>query len=165
MTNPAEPTHLSITRAADHWRLRCESVVPRPRDEVFAFFADARNLERLTPALLRFEVLTPEPIEMREGLLIDYRLRVHGVPIRWKTEIPVWEPPTRFVDRAVRSPYALWRHEHTFEEVGGGTLVRDVVEYRPMGWVLAGVVNAVFVRRDLLEIFRFRTARIGELLG
>lgn len=135
--------------------------------EVFAFFADARNLEKLTPPLLKFEVLTPGPIEMGEGVLIDYRLRVHGVPIGWKTEIPVWEPPTRFVDRAIKSPYSLWHHEHTFQEVGGdggqaATLVRDVVDYRPKGWVLAGAVNRCFVRRDLLEIFRFRTARIAE---
>ncbi|MFG0307550.1 MAG: SRPBCC family protein [Phycisphaerales bacterium JB040] len=146
--------------------LTCESTVRRPLEEVFAFFADARNLEAITPPLLRFEVLTPEPIEMREGLILDYRLKVRGVPIRWRTEIPTWEPPVRFVDRALRSPYALWHHEHTFiPRADGTTAVKDVVHYRPIGGALAPLVHALFVKRDLMKIFAYRTARIGEVFG
>lgn len=130
--------------------------------EVFPFYADAFNLEAITPLFLRFRVLTPRPIEMRPGVMIDYALRLRGVPIRWRSEIPVWEPPTRFVDRQVRGPYALWHHEHRFEEVPGGTLVIDEVEYRlPLG-ALGMIANAVLVQRDLRRIFEYRRARIAE---
>lgn len=134
--------------------------LPRPRAEVFPFFAEARNLESLTPPWLRFEVLTPEPIVMRPGTLIDYRIRVHGVPIRWRTEIAEWRPPQRFVDVQLRGPYTLWHHTHTFEERDGGTLCRDVVRYRPIGGAL---MNWLFVRRDVERIFAYRSRRMTEL--
>jgi ligand-binding SRPBCC domain-containing protein len=127
--------------------------LPRPREEIFPFFAEARNLEKLTPAFLKFEVLTPAPIIMRAGLIIDYRLKVHGVPIRWKTEILEWEPPHRFVDTQLKGPYKLWHHTHTFEEQDGGTLCRDEVRYMPRGGAL---INWLFVRRDVENIFEFR---------
>ena len=94
--------------------LQTELWLPRLRDEVFPFFAEARNLETLTPAWLKFEVLTPAPIAMRPGMPIDYRIRVHGLPIRWRTEIAEWDPPRRFVDVQLRGPYTLWHHTHTF---------------------------------------------------
>ena len=122
---------------------RAELWLPRPREEIFPFFAEARNLEKLTPAFLKFEVLTPAPIVMRAGLVIDYRLKVHGLPIRWKTEIIEWEPPQRFVDVQLKGPYKLWHHTHTFEERDGGTLCRDEVRYMPRGGAL---VNWLFVR-------------------
>jgi len=96
---------------------------------VFPFFAEARNLETLTPPWLKFEVLTPAPIVMRPGTLIDYRIRVHGLPIRWRTEITAWDPPHRFVDVQLHGPYTLWHHTHTFEERDGGTLCLDHVRY------------------------------------
>jgi ligand-binding SRPBCC domain-containing protein len=99
--------------------------LPRARDEVFAFFADAGNLERLTPPLLSFSILTPRPIAMRPGTLIDYRLKVRGIPIRWRSEITVWEPPVRFVDEQRKGPYRLWHHTHEFAEQDGGTLWRS----------------------------------------
>ena len=142
--------------------LQTELWLPRPRSVVFPFFAEARNLEILSPPWLKFEVLTPAPIEMRAGALIDYRIRVHGIPIRWRTEITEWQAPYRFVDRQLRGPYTLWHHTHTFEERDGGTLCLDQVRYRPRGGVLA---NWLFVRRDIDRIFRFRQQRLHELFG
>jgi ligand-binding SRPBCC domain-containing protein len=134
--------------------------LPRPRAEVFPFFADAGNLQTITPDWLKFEILTPRPMVMRPGALIDYRLRVHGLPLRWRTEITEWQPPHRFVDQQVRGPYHLWHHTHTFVEQNGGTLCRDEVVYRPRGgWLM----NALFVRRDVARIFAYRQARLTEL--
>ena len=142
------------------YTLHAEQLLPRPRDEVFSFFADARNLETLTPPWLKFAVLTPAPIQMRPGALIDYRIRVHGLPIRWRTEITEWNPPHRFVDVQLRGPYTLWHHTHTFEERDGGTLCRDDVRYRPRGGAL---VNWLFVRPDVERIFAFRQERLRAL--
>lgn len=142
--------------------LETELWLPRPREEVFPFFAEARNLETLTPPWLRFEVLTPAPILMRPGALIDYRLRVHGVPLRWRTEIAEWQPPQRFVDVQLRGPYRLWHHTHTFEARDGGTLCGDRIRYWPRGGAL---INWLFVRRDVARIFVFRQRRMQELFG
>jgi ligand-binding SRPBCC domain-containing protein len=117
---------VTIKRAeGSRYRLDSEIRVPGQLDDVFAFFSDALNLERLTPPWLRFRVVTPPPIAMERGATIDYKLRVRGIPLRWTSEIDAWEPPHRFADRQRRGPYALWVHEHTFEQVGGETLVRD----------------------------------------
>jgi hypothetical protein len=142
--------------------LHREQWFPRPLDDVFAFFADAGNLETITPPWLGFEVLTPRPIAMRPGALIDYRLRLRGLPVRWRTAISVWQPPHRFVDEQRRGPYREWRHEHTFKAVDGGTLVRDHVRYRVPGGRL---VHELFVRRDVARIFDFRRDRLAQLLG
>jgi ligand-binding SRPBCC domain-containing protein len=144
------------------YSLQTELWLPRPRDEVFPFFAEARNLEATTPAWLRFEVLTPAPIAMRAGTLIDYRIRVHGIAIRWRTEIAEWQPPHRFVDVQLRGPYALWHQTHTFEERDGGTLCGDHVRYRPRGGVF---MQWLFVRRDVEHIFVHRQQRLKELFG
>ena len=142
--------------------LEREQWFPRPLEEVFAFFADAGNLEAITPPWLGFEVLTPRPIAMRPGTLIDYRLRLRGVPLRWRTEISVWQPPHRCVDELRRGPYREWVHEHTFTAVDGDTLVRDRVRYRvPGGWL----VHELFVRRDVERIFDYRRERLASLLG
>jgi hypothetical protein len=145
----------------NEFTLETELWLTRPRTEVFSFFAEARNLEAITPPWLRFEVLTPAPIEMRAGALIDYRIRVHGSPIRWRTEIAEWKPPHRFVDVQLRGPYTLWHHTHLFEERDGGTLCTDLVRYRPRGGAL---IDWLFVRRDVERIFRYRRQRLGELL-
>ena len=133
-----------------------------PRSEVFPFFADARNLERLTPPWLRFAMLTPAPVEMKPGALIDYRLRLRGVPIRWRSEITAWEPPVRFVDEQRRGPYRLWIHEHRFEEVEGGTLAHDAVRYAVAGGWL---VDRLLVRRDIDRIFAYRRAALRQMFG
>jgi ligand-binding SRPBCC domain-containing protein len=145
--------------------LEREQVVARPLAEVFDFFSRARNLERLTPAWLRFEVLTPEPVAMRAGTLIDYRLRLHGVPVRWRTRIEAWEENRMFVDRQLRGPYRLWHHRHEFEDLGGSTLVRDRVHYAlPLGR-LGEAAARRFVSRDLDRIFAFRREAVRRLLG
>jgi len=142
--------------------LEREQWFPRPLEEVFAFFADAGNLEAITPPWLGFEVLTPRPIAMRPGTLIDYRLRLRGVPLRWRTEISVWQPPHRFVDEQRRGPYRLWVHEHRFIEVPGGTEIVDRVRYAVPGGRL---VERLVVDRDLARIFEYRRRRVAELLG
>ena len=141
---------------------RGEVLLPRPLAEVFPFFADAVNLERLTPPWLRFRVLSPTPVEMRVGARIDYRLRVHSVPLHWQSEITLWEPPRRFVDEPRRGPYRLWRHLHEFEEVAGGTIVRDHVTCAvPGGWL----VWKLLVERDVRSIFAYRRRVLGEIFG
>ena len=136
--------------------------LPTPVDETFEFFADAHNLELLTPSMLRFEILTPPPIEMKVGAKIDYRLRVRGVPLRWQSEITVWEPPYRFVDEQRKGPYSLWVHEHTFQAVDGGTLAEDHLQYAVPGGAL---VNRLFVAGDVRKIFDFRNRRLRHVLG
>ena len=136
--------------------------LPQPLSRVFPFFADARSLERLTPPWLRFEILTPGPIRIAAGTRIDYRLRLHGVPIRWQSEITAWSPPTLFVDEQRRGPYRLWVHEHRFEERGGTTVAEDFVRYAVRG---GRIVDRLFVRRDLDRIFRYRRERLRHLFG
>lgn len=143
-------------------RFESEIWLPRPVEEVFPFFADAGNLERLTPPWLRFRILTPRPVEMRPGALIDYRLRVHGLPLAWRTRIEAWEPPHRFVDAQLRGPYRLWHHTHTFEPLDGGTLCRDVVRYAVPGGAL---VDRLLVRRDVERIFAFRRQELNRIFG
>jgi hypothetical protein len=142
------------------YEINAEITLPRPLKEVFPFFSDARNLERLTPDWLRFEVLTPEPIEMASGTLIDYRLRLRGIPIRWQSEITAWEPPYRFVDEQRRGPYRTWIHEHSFEERDGDTIARDRVMYDHMGGRL---VNRLLVARDVEKIFAYRRKMMMEI--
>jgi ligand-binding SRPBCC domain-containing protein len=136
-----------------------------PPERAFEFYGNALNLEAITPPWVGFRVLTPGPIEMRPGALIDYRLRLHGVPVRWRTRIAVWEPPLRFVDVQVRGPYALWEHTHEFEPVAGDAVViRDRVRYAlPFGWV-GRLVHRLFVARDLERIFDFRTRAVASAL-
>jgi hypothetical protein len=139
-----------------------EQYLPAAPAELFPFFADAQNLERITPPWLGFRIVTPHPIDMREGARIDYRLRLAGIPVRWRTAICEWKPNERFVDEQERGPYALRRHEHVFTALGDGTVMLDRVEYRlPMGR-LGRVAHAVAVRATLSAIFDYRFDRIRE---
>jgi ligand-binding SRPBCC domain-containing protein len=143
--------------------LERSQIVPRPRAEVFAFFADARNLEAITPQFLRFRVDTPGPITIGEGALIEYRLSLHGVGLRWRTRIEQWDPGVSFVDVQLSGPYRRWRHTHRFEDVPGGTRMSDRVEYEmPLG-PLGALAHALLVRRSLARIFDHRRERIAEL--
>ena len=141
-----------------------EILIPRPRDEVFDFFAAAENLQRITPPELGFEITTPLPISMVVGALIEYRLRLFGVPFRWRTRISRWEPGTAFVDEQLSGPYALWVHTHTFRDAPGGTLVGDEVRYR-LPLFPFGEVGYPLVRLQVRRIFDYRARRLRELLG
>jgi ligand-binding SRPBCC domain-containing protein len=132
--------------------LYAETRLSLPRETVFPFFADAANLQQLTPPWLHFEVRTPPPIVMRTGARITYRIRLHGLPMSWLTEISAFDPPHLFIDRQLRGPYRTWVHTHVFVPDGDGTLVRDEVEFD----MLAGRLVAPLVRRDLRRIFTFR---------
>ena len=142
------------------FRLTTELHLPVARSQVFEFFADAYQLEKITPPWLHFSVQTPRPIAMQPGTLIDYRLRLHGLPIRWRTKITAWEPPVRFVDEQLVGPYSLWRHLHTFEETSGGTCCKDQVDYAVPGGAL---VHQLFVKRDVRKIFEFRRQTLAEI--
>lgn len=145
--------------------LKREQWLPRPIGEVFAYFGDAHNLEDLTPPWLQFRVVTPGPIAMRPGARIEYRIRWHGLPLRWLTEIDVWEPPRRFVDRQVRGPYRQWVHTHTFEERDGGTVVHDRVDYAAPGGPLEPLLHRFVVGPDAASIFDYRRERMGQRFG
>ncbi len=136
--------------------------LPTPLAGLFPFFADARNLDSLTPPWLQFQITTLGPVQMGEGTLIDYRLRVRGLPLRWRTRISVWQPPFRFVDEQLRGPYRRWIHEHTFESLNGGTLIRDNVSYAvPLNLLL----HDWWVRPEIERIFRYRSEVLTKLLG
>ncbi len=143
-------------------RLERRLDLPEPIERVFPFFTDAFNLERITPPFLRFQVLTPPPIRMQAGVRIDYRIRLRGIPLRWQSEITVWEPPHRFIDLQIVGPYRWWHHEHRFESTEQGTRVIDEVEYAVPGGRL---VAALFVRRDLNRIFDDRRQRLLEVFA
>jgi hypothetical protein len=147
------------------YRLERSQFVPRPRSEVFPFFADAGNLEAITPPFVGFRILTPQPIEMRPGAIIDYRIRLFGVPVRWRTEIESFDPPHGFVDVQRRGPYRLWRHTHRFVEQPGGTLLLDEIDYQLPAGPLGPLAHALFVRRSLDQIFTFRQTVIERIFG
>ncbi|HQQ78686.1 MAG TPA: SRPBCC family protein [Thermoanaerobaculia bacterium] len=155
---------MSAAAGRRHRLVRTQSI-PRHREAVFGFFADASNLEEITPPFLRFRILTPAPVEMRTGARIDYALSLFGIPLRWRTRITEWEPGVRFVDEQESGPYAVWRHAHEFESDGATTLVRDVVDYSlPMG-PLGSLAHVLFVERTLGRIFDFRREAIRRRFG
>jgi hypothetical protein len=137
--------------------------LPAPRSEVFPFFADPANLEALTPPWLRFQVLTPLPLPRGEGALFDYRLRVRGLSLRWRTLIETFIPGEQFVDRQIAGPYALWHHTHRFEDLPeGGTRMTDTVRYRVGFGLLGRIVTALWVRRDVARIFEYRRQMLHQ---
>lgn len=148
-----------ITKQENGYRLEAQLTLPQPIDDVFPFFAEARNLEELTPSFLQFEVLTPAPIEMREGVEIDYRLKVRGLPIRWRSRITVWDPPRRFMDVQIKGPYKKWNHQHIFEQRDGQTICRDVVDYDVYG---GAIIHALFVKSDVQKIFEYRQQVLSD---
>ena len=140
--------------------LKSEAILEHSPERLFEFFSDAFQLEQITPPWLNFKIRTPAPIQIRKGCLIDYSIRLRGIPIRWRTEISEWNAPFSFVDRQLKGPYLLWEHHHTFEQVAEGTLARDEVHYRVPGGRL---INWLMVKNDLIRIFEFRHQRMLEL--
>jgi ligand-binding SRPBCC domain-containing protein len=146
-----------------HHELKTVTHLPLPLEEVFDFFACAENLELITPPELQFRILTPQPIVMERGSLIDYRLRLHKIPFRWRTLISLWNPPHSFVDEQLRGPYRKWIHTHRFEPNGEGTRMIDEVKYELPLWPL-GKIAHVFVRPRLELIFLYRQQAVRRLL-
>ena len=138
--------------------------LPLEVDEAFGFFSDAANLEAITPPWLRFRILTPQPLVLEAGSLIEYRLVLHRIPVSWRTRIERWEPGRCFVDRQIAGPFAWWEHTHTFEPREGGTEIRDHVEYRMPFGPLGAIARRLVIGRDLERIFDYRAEAIARLL-
>lgn len=144
------------------YTLQTEQFVPYPVEQVFPFFEAPENLANITPEKMGFNILTPSPIEMKEGTLIDYTIRLAGFQIHWRTLITRYNPPHTFVDEQLKGPYTFWHHTHSFESVEGGTMLRDTVRYMmPLGWI-GKLVHALFVRRQLQSIFSYRKSIIAK---
>lgn len=134
----------------------------RPLDEVFAFFSDVHNLTRITPPWIEFHVLSPGPVEMREGAVIDFRLRLHHIPLKWQTEITLWDPPHRFRDEQRKGPYTYWIHTHSFTSENGRTHMTDHVRYAAIGGIL---VQKLFLEPDIKRIFAFRKETLNAFFS
>lgn len=145
--------------------LERKQIINRSRTEVFEFFADAGNLERITPPELNFHIITPQPIDIKKGCFIDYQLKLRGIPITWKTEITQWNPPYDFIDSALKSPYKQWIHLHRFTEGGNGeTIMEDIVRYR-LPLEPLGDLAHWYVKRELKYIFDYRYRVIEEIFA
>ena len=158
-----EQVHIRHNHQQGNFELTTEIELQRPIDEVFAFFSDAENLQRITPTWLNFNILTDLPVEMKQGQILEYKLRLHGVPIRWKSEICIWDPNKRFVDRQLSGPYGSWWHEHLFRDLGGKeTLMQDRVLYTVPG---GRMIHKLLVKKDLMRIFEYRREMIREIFA
>ena len=138
----------------------------RPMQEVFEFFSNAENLNKVTPPEVSFSMLTPMPVKMQVGTLIDYRIKLSGIPFFWRTQISLWEPnESRFVDEQVKGPYVFWRHEHTFEDKGGYILMTDRLHYLSPGWFLEPLIDKFFIRPRIEKIWGYRDQQFKTLFG
>lgn len=142
-----------------------EVILNAPKDEVFSFFSKAENLCLMTPNWLKIKILTPTPISIKKGYLIDYRIKILSIPVKWKTEITCWEPPDLFIDEQIKGPYKIWKHKHQFIEHNNQTKMIDRVQYQVPGWFLSPIVHKFFVRNAVKNIFEFRSDVIRKLFS
>lgn len=143
--------------------LEVTTIINKPLDIVFDFFSKAENLNELTPPELSFKILTPLPIEMRKGAIIDYRIKLNGIPFNWKTEICTWEPGKQFTDQQLKGPYVKWHHTHSFEAMGNQTKMTDRIEYLSPGWFLEPLIHHLFVKKRVEGIFIYREQKLHEI--
>ncbi len=147
------------------YHMETQTLLNKSLEEAFPFFANAENLNKVTPKWLKFGILTPLPIEMKVGTIVEYRLRLHGAVIRWRSEITEWDPPHKFTDVQIKGPYRFWKHEHFFTAESNRTKMIDRVEYAISGWLFAPLVHFLFVKRDLKKIFKYRERRFLEIFS
>ncbi|MCW3083386.1 MAG: hypothetical protein JWP12_752 [Bacteroidetes bacterium] len=140
-----------------------ETIINRPIAEVFDFFSKAENLDKITPPDMQLRIISPQPIIIQKGTLIDYKIKVSGIPFKWQTLISEWNPPYRFIDKQLKGPYNTWIHEHTFEERNGKTYMKDYVQFRSPGFFLEPLINKLFVEKKIKAIFEFREKILKEL--
>ena len=145
--------------------LKKTTIIKKPLSEVFDFFSKAENLDKITPPHLYFKITTPSPILMKRGTLIDYKLKLYGVPFTWKTEITKWNPPFDFEDSQISGPYKKWVHQHIFEEINGEVHMQDIVEYESPGWILEPFINFAFVGPNVNRIFDYREKVLKNLFS
>lgn len=143
--------------------LERESVIKAPIEQVFDFFSKAENLNIITPPQLKFDIITPLPIVIKEGTLIDYKIKISGLSFKWRTKIAEWEPHSRFVDIQLKGPYKMWVHEHTFTADGNKTIMKDKVNYISKGWFLEPLIQRFFVRKKVEDIFDYRQKKLSAI--
>jgi ligand-binding SRPBCC domain-containing protein len=140
-----------------------KTIINRPLEQVFQFFSKAENLNLLTPPELQFKIITPLPIIMKEGAIIDYKIKLNGVPFNWKTEISMWKENEFFVDKQLKGPYRVWHHKHSFKNVNGATEMTDEVNYLSPGWFFEPIIQALFIKKKVEGIFDYRNAKLKEI--
>jgi len=160
--NRTNASSMNTTVRKGEFLLERDVVVARPIQEVFRFFAEPKNLNQLTPPWLDFHIVACSTPAIGPGTLIDYKLKLHGLPLRWRSRITAWNPPYGFADEQLRGPYRTWIHHHAFEDLGGSTRCRDSVRYAVLG---GSIVNRLFVARDVNRIFDYRTEQLSKIFG
>ncbi len=148
-----------------YYELSDHFIVKSDLDRTWDFFSKAENLPRITPTWMKFKIVTPGPIDIKQDSILDYEIRWMGIPLRWRTRILDWSPPRQFIDLQLRGPYSLWHHQHTFTATDEGTVCTDRVTYRVPVPVVGRVMNSLMVKRQLISIFEFRRKVIAEELG
>ena len=148
------------------YTLKKEQIIPRNILDVFDFFSKPENLSVITPSKMGFKILTPSPIEMKEGALIDYTVKIIGLPIRWTTLITKYDPPNLFIDQQLKGPYSMWHHTHNFKKLNDKeTLIEDIVVYSVPYSFIGGLIHSLYIKRDLEKIFSYRSKKIKEIFN
>lgn len=142
-----------------------ETIINKPLEEVFSFFSKAENLNLITPPELDFKILSPQPINIKQGAIIDYSIKLNGISFKWKTEITVFEKNKRFIDTQLKGPYKIWIHEHIFEHRGNATYMKDIVQFKSPGWIFEPIINSLFVEKKVKSIFEYREKILNKIFS